>query len=167
MNKTSSIAKGGLYTALSVIMIYMANISPTSKLTFLAIAAAIIPLSILTIELKYSAAVFTATSILSLLLGLRGAAITYVFFFGLYGFIKYYIERLRKLPLELFLKLIFFNISFFSMYFLYRTLFLDIELVKLPIYILVILLQAAFIAYDYIMSMIITYINNRFVKPRN
>jgi hypothetical protein len=164
MNKTSSLAKGGIYTALSIIMIYLANISPTSKITFLAIAAAIIPLSIITTNIKNSTAVFAATSILSLLLGLRGAAITYILFFGLYGFVKYYIERLRKLPLEWLLKLTFFNISFFSMFFIYKILFLDIPVIKLPVYLLVLVLEAAFIAYDYVMSMIITYISNKFVK---
>lgn len=164
MNKTSSLVKGGLYTALSVIMIYFANVSPTSKLTFLAVAAAVIPLSIITINLKYSGIVFAATSILSLLLGLRGTAITYIFFFGLYGFIKYYIERLRKLPLEWVLKFAFFNISFFSMYYLYKTLFLNIFQIKLPIYFVILVLEIAFIAYDYIMSMIITYMGNKLIK---
>lgn len=164
MNKTSSLAKGGMYTALSLIMIYFANILPTSKLTFLAIAASIIPLSILTTDIKNSVAVFAATSILSFLLGLRGAAITYALFFGLYGFVKYFIEKLRKLPLELAMKLIFFNISFFSIYFIYKAMFLDIPVVKLPIYLIIIVLEIAFIAYDYVMSIIITYINNRFVK---
>jgi hypothetical protein len=164
MNKTSSLAKGGMYTALSLIMIYFANILPTSKLTFLAIAASIIPLSILTTDIKNSVAVFAATSILSLLLGLRGAAITYALFFGLYGFVKYFIEKLRKLPLELAIKLIFFNISFFSIYFIYKAMFLDIPVVKLPLYLIIIVLEIAFIAYDYVMSIIITYINNRFVK---
>lgn len=164
MNKTSSLAKGGMYTALSLIMIYFANILPTSKLTFLAIAASIIPLSILTTDIKNSVAVFAATSILSFLLGLRGAAITYVLFFGLYGFVKYFIEKLRKLPLELAIKLIFFNASFFSIYFIYKAMFLDIPVVKLPIYLIIIVLEIAFIAYDYVMSIIITYINNRFVK---
>lgn len=164
MNKTSSIAKGGMYTALSLIMIYLANISPTSKLSFLVIAAAIIPFSILTTNVKNSAAVFGATTILGFLLGLRGAAITYALFFGLYGFAKYYIERLRRLPLEWILKLAFFNISFFSLYFIYKVLFLDIPTIKLSVYLIIVALEAAFITYDYVMSMIITYINNRFIK---
>jgi hypothetical protein len=164
MNKTGSISKGGMYTALSLILIYMANVSPTSKLSFLAVASAVIPLSILSTTIKNSIIVYVATSTLSLLLGLRGAAVTYALFFGLYGFVKYYIERLRKLPLEWILKITFFNACFLLIYFLYKLLVLHMPEVRLPVYLLLIVLQIAFVVYDYAMSLIITYISRRVIK---
>jgi hypothetical protein len=160
MNKTLNIARGGLFTALGVLFIYLSTISPTSKIYILGIASCIIPLSILTTTIKNSFFIYLATSFLSLLLiGLNGNVAAYILFFGLYGFAKYYIEKLRNMIFEILLKLAFFNLSVGILYILYKVLFADLIKINIPILAAVIMLQFVFIAFDYAFTLFISYIN--------
>lgn len=164
MPTVNNLTRGGIYTALTILFVYLSSVSPTSKLSLLALASAIIPLAILTTNVKNAVLVYVASSILCFLLGLRGMAIVYTLFFGIYGLAKYYIERLRKLPLEYILKFIFFNMSFLIIYYFYRLVFTEMVKVNFPLYILVLALEVAFFLYDYALTTIIAYINKRFIK---
>lgn len=165
MNKSSNIAKGGLSLALIVILLYIASIAPSSKLTILTISSAVIPYSILTTNAKNSFIVYVAASILSLLLiGPKMETISYLLFFGLYGFLKYYIERLNKVLYEIILKVLYFNVSLAILYVLYSKLLISGVPETLPIYVILLLAQVAFFAYDYALTIIINYIRKRFIK---
>jgi hypothetical protein len=160
MNKTLNIARGGLFTALGVLFIYLSTISPTSKIYILGVASCIIPLSILTTTIKNGFFIYLATSLLSLLLiGFRGNVAAYILIFGLYGFAKCYIEKLRNIFLEILLKLAFFNITVGAVYLLYKVFFTDVLTVNIPIYAAVIMLQFVFIAFDYTLTLFISYVN--------
>ncbi len=160
MNKTLNIARGGLFTALGVLFIYLSTISPTSKIYILGIASCIIPVSVLTTTIKNSFFVYLATSFLSLLLiGFKGSVAAYILVFGLYGFAKYYIERLRNIVYEIILKLAFFNLTAGAVYLLYKVFFAELIKVNIPIYAAVIMLQFVFIAFDYALTLFISYIN--------
>jgi hypothetical protein len=160
MNKTLNIARGGLFTALGVVFIYLSTISPTSKIYLLGIAACIIPLSIITTNIKNSFFIYLATSLLSILIiGFKGSVAAYVAFFGLYGFVKYYIERLRNIYVELVVKLAFFNIAVGTLYYFYKVFFVGIPKVNMPIYVVVVMLQFVLIAFDYALTLFISYIN--------
>lgn len=162
MNNTVSIARGGLYTALGVLFIYLSTITPTSKLYLLGIASCIIPLSILTIKIRNSFFMYISTSLLSLLLlGIKGGVIAYILFFGLYGFIKYFIERLRNMYLEIFLKLIYFNFSIALVYILYKVFFTELFKVAIPIYALILMFQIIFLIFDYALTLFVAYVHRR------
>ena len=165
MNKSLQIARGGLFIALTVLLIYIAGMSPTSKLTILTAASAIIPYSIMTTGIKNSFIAYIAASILSLILvGPKAEPVSYGVLFGLYGFVKYYIEALNKTVYEIFLKLIYFNLCFFILYSLYTLLFTSVISSSLPIFALIAGAQAAFFIYDYALTIIINYIRRRFIK---
>jgi hypothetical protein len=164
MGKINNLTRGGIYSALSVIILYISSIAPTSKLSLLTIASAIIPFSLLTTNVKTSILVYIATSILSAMLGLRSMAIAYALFFGLYSIVKYYIEKIRKAYLEIILKLTFFNISFLIIYYFGKLILSDVISINLPLYYLIPILEISFIIYDYVLTNIISYINRRFVK---
>jgi hypothetical protein len=165
MNKTLNIARGGLFTALGVLFIYLSTISPTSKIYILGVASCIIPLSILTTTIKNGFFIYLATSLLSLLLvGFKGNVAAYILFFGLYGFAKCYIEKLRNIFLEILLKLVFFNITVGAVYFLYTVFFTDLIKVNIPIYAAVIMLQFVFIAFDYALTLFVSYANRHLHK---
>ncbi|NFF04104.1 hypothetical protein EXN41_01715 [Clostridium botulinum] len=110
--KSSNIAKGGIFTAISFLLIYLSTILPVNKLSLLATASAIIPIAIISTNAKNGFFVYLSTSILcSIVVGIsRISVVFYIIFFGLYGIIKYYIERLNKLYIEIILKFTFFNI---------------------------------------------------------
>jgi hypothetical protein len=131
----------------------------------LGIASAIIPLSIITTKIKNSVFVYVATSLLSLLLiGVKGTVITYILFFGIYGFAKFYIEKLRNMLLEIFLKLLCFNISIGTAYLLFKTFFTELFSVNISIYAALAMLQIVFLIFDYALTVFIAYINRRFIK---
>ncbi|HCW05692.1 MAG TPA: hypothetical protein DGK91_14950 [Clostridium sp.] len=165
MNKSSNIARGGLSVALIVLLVYMASIAPTSKLSILAVSSAIIPYSILTSKGKNSFVVYVTASILSLvLIGPKVETVGYALFFGLYGFLKYYIERINKALYEIILKLLYFNVILFILYSLYTKLFTSAISEVLPIYAVLLLAQIAFFVFDYALTVIISYMRKRFIK---
>ena len=161
MSKSLNIAKGGLYTALTIIFLYISSIVPTSRLFFMALAAAMIPISIISTNIKNSVVVYAAASLLSLLLALRGIAFMYIVFFGLYGFVKYYVERLRTVVLEFVLKFLFFNGCLYLIYLIYKVFTFGLPTVNTPIYYIIAGLQVVFIIYDYAMTILIFSINKR------
>lgn len=161
MSKALNIAKGGLFTALTIIFLYISSIVPTSRLVFIALAASMIPISIIATDIKNSVVVYVAASLLSLLLGLRGIAFLYIVFFGLYGFVKYYVERLRKTILEFALKFLFFNVCVYLIYLIYKVFTFGIPKVNIPLYYAIAALQVAFIVYDYAMTVLISSMNKR------
>ena len=168
MNKSLSMAKGGIITALGVILIYLSSIVPTSKLYLLSIASALIPFSIITLNIKSALLIYAATSILSLLLrGITGTVIIYIVFLGLYGFVKYYVERLRKTFIEIILKLFYFNLSILLIFTIYKFVLFSTPTIKLPLYAVLIIMQLIFIIYDYALTAFIAYINKNFIKKLN
>lgn len=135
---------------------------PTNKLALISSASFIIPISILNIGVKMTSVVYLAVSILSLILiPSKGVATVYILFFGLYGFIKLYIEKLKKLPIELFLKLLFFNMVLFLCSFLYTQFFagmINIEPYTNYLIPVIIVAQVAFMAYDYLVTILIQWV---------
>jgi hypothetical protein len=129
------------------------------------VASAIIPYSIMTTGIRNSFIAYIAASILSfILVGPKAEPAAYGVLFGLYGFVKYYIEALNKIVFEIILKLVYFNICFFVLYKLYTAIFTSTLSTELPIYALIGGAQIAFFIYDYALTIIINYIRRRFIK---
>ena len=164
-NKTLFMAKGAVITAASVILIYLSTIIPGNKLFLLSIASCLIPVAVVTTSLKNSFIIYLSTLILAFLMsGLTTAVIAYALFFGVYGIIKYYIEKIRKLPIEILLKLLYFNICLFVFYNILK-LFTSTSLnFKLSIYIFIIGAELIFVFYDYFLTVMILFINKRLIK---
>lgn len=162
-NKSLGISRGGLFTALSVIFLYLSSILITNRLGFMILTSIVLVASIISIKFKYSFLVYISTSIICFIIGLRGVTFAYLILFGLYPFVKYKIESLRKTILEFFLKFIFINVTFFLSYYLYSYLFLDLNsLIKFPMFIFIIGIEICFLIYDYILTLISQYIIKRF-----
>ncbi|ABS32367.1 hypothetical protein [Clostridium botulinum] len=164
--KSSNIAKGGVFTAISFLLIYLSTILPVNKLSLLATASAIIPIAIISTNAKNGFLVYLSTSILcSIVVGIsRISVIFYIVFFGLYGIIKYYIERLNKLYIEIILKFAFFNICLIVLLYIYKLFFQGITIINKYIYMYFIVAQIAFIVFDYVLTLFIFYINKHFIK---
>ena len=93
--KAKQIAESGILIALTIVVLYAASILPVSRLTVLTIASCFIPIAIIRTSLKNTLLIYIASSILSLFLIPINTALSYVLFFGIYGIIKYYIEKVR------------------------------------------------------------------------
>ena len=159
-----NIAKGGLFTAAGFIFLYLSSFMPTNKLAFLILSSVVIPITLLTCDLKTSILVYGATSLLSLLIPNKIICIVYIFLFGIYGIVKYYAEKLDNRVIEFIVKYAFFNISLGICYFIYSSLFMELTNSKLPIYILIAGAEVIFGVYDFILTGFISYFMNKFSK---
>lgn len=163
--KSNHIAKGGIFAALSLILLYLASVIPTNRLSILGIASCIIPLSIMVTGIKNTIVVYGAVSLLSLfIIPSKLIGIAYILIFGSYGFVKYFVEKLRNIPLEIVLKLLYFNITSAIIVFIYKMLFLKIPNINISIYLLFIIVEVAFIVYDYALTAFISYANKSLLK---
>lgn len=163
--KANDIAKGGLLTALGVVLIYLSNILPGSKLFVLAVASSLVPIAVLKLKMRGSLLMYISTSMLSLIIiGPKDVVITYIAFFGIYGLIKFFIERLNNLPLEIILKLIFYNLAALILFLVYKAFFLNGLNLKMPIYIIILFSEIIFLMYDYALTLFISYFNKHLSK---
>jgi len=166
--KSSHIAKGGIFAALSLILLYLSSILPTNRLSILVLASCIIPLSIMVTGVKNTIVVYGAVSLLSLfLIPSKLISITYILIFGSYGFAKYYIEKIRNIPLEIILKLLYFNVSSAIIVVAYKLLLLKVPSINMNIYLLIFVVEIAFVAYDYALTTFISYANKNLLKKLN
>lgn len=108
---------------------------------------------------------YIASSLLAVILIPEKAGIfPYIIFFGIYGLIKYYIERLDKIILEYFLKLVYFNISLAAVALLIKQFFLDYIKLDFPWWAVIIIFEVAFIIYDYVYTLFIRYYKDKLRK---
>lgn len=163
--KAYEIAKGGLLTALSVVLIFFSSILPAGKLFVLAVASCIAPMAVLNLKIKGCLIEYLASSVLSLIIiGPRDVVIAYITFFGIYGLIKFLIERMNKLPVEIILKLAYYNLAVLIIFLVYKTLFLNGLNFKMPLYVILLLSEFAFLIYDYALTLFISYFNRHLNK---
>jgi len=163
---TKKIALNGILGALAVISLLLATIMPTNRLSFYALSSFFISVAIVESGIKAGWLFYAATSLLSLIivpekLGL----IPYVLFFGIYGIVKYYIEKLNKLIIEYVLKFIYFSICLGIAILTVSQLFNTGLIAKMPWWLLVIALESIFFVYDFVYTLFINYYREK-LKPR-
>lgn len=158
--KSKYIAENGITVALTLIVLYAASILPISTLSILTVASCLIPISIIRTSIRNTILVYIASSLASFFLIPTNIALYYTLFFGVYGIVKYFAEKLRNIPLELILKLIGFNILLTIIYFVTVN-FLGLPSIQYPLYLIWIISQAVFLIYDYALTLIISFYLNR------
>ena len=177
--KAKDIALGGILVALTTMVLYSTSILPISTLVILTIASSLIPVCIIRSNIKTSIFVYISSSLIAFFLVKINIAFLYFIFFGVYGIIKYFIERIRKEKIEIVLKLIVFNTAFIIGFIIMQNIlginlilglevlisrFFDISSKTIASIILWIVAQPIFLIYDYAMTMIITFYMERIHK---
>ena len=160
--KSNNIAHSGILIALTLAVLYSASVVPISTLSILTVASCLIPISIIRTSLKHSILIYLSSSILSFFLVPINIWILYSLFFGIYGIIKFFIEKLDNLIYEIILKFLTFNILLYIIYIIFK-LFIGFK-VKLSLWIIILIAQIAFLIYDYALTLIITYFLNKINK---
>jgi hypothetical protein len=157
---SKNIAYSGLLLALNIVLLILSFVIPTNTLFFMGLASLPISIVIIEQEIKNGIIFYIASIILSFLfMPDKLNWLFYTFTFGLYGIIKYFIERDRKLIIEYILKLGIFNIIMGIGYFFVK------ELIYVPINIITILAsQLIFIVYDYAYGRFVDYYYNEIRK---
>ena len=168
--KAHDLTLGGILTALTAIVLYLTIVIPTNTLALLTLASVMVPIALMRTNLKTAWVVYIASTLVAFLLIPSNTALMYCLFFGCYGIVKYFIERKNHLPIEVLLKLIFFNIIFFIGFYLFKNLlglnilnnmqavishfsFASIE--KGPFVLLWFSGQIIFLIYDYALTLLI------------
>lgn len=158
------IALGGVLLALSLVCLYAASFVPGLEITFYSIASVFVPIMMIESKGKGGWLLYVACSLMSLLiLPNKVAAIPYIFFFGIYGIIKFYIEKIKNPIVQLILKFsIFTGIILVAYNFFYSLFFGVITLKDAPPVILLAMGEVFFLFYDFILTGIINYYYRRF-----
>lgn len=160
--KSNNIAQSGILIALTIAVLYSTSLIPISTLSILTIASCLIPISIIRTSIKNTILVYLSCSILSFFLVAINISILYTFFFGVYGILKFFIEKMHNIVYEIILKLITFNVLLFVIYIIFN-LFIGFN-PKISLWLISLIAQAIFLVYDYALTLIISYFLNKINK---
>ena len=158
-SRARAVATTGIFLALSMVTLFFATFIPGIELTLYAISSFYVAFIMVEVGVRGGWLFYVASVLLSaMIVPNKAGLIPYAMFFGLYGIAKYYIERISKLPIEIPLKLLFFNVSFGIGLIFFQELFLGaISVPDLALPILIIGAQIFFLLYDYIFTLVICF----------
>ena len=165
--KNRTIALGGVLLALSAASLFLASFVPGIELSLYAFSSFFTAAMIVEAGAKGGWTFYFASALLAFfLIPNKGAALMYAVFFGLYALVKFYIERIRKVPLEILLKLLFFSGAVFVLLYFFKELFLGAVAFpdKYPLWILFAAAALVFLLYDYVFTLIIEFYRRRIRK---
>lgn len=162
---SKKIAYTGILLSLNIILLLLSNIIPINTVFFMGLASFLISIVIMEYGFKLGILFYIASSVLSfLVLPNKAQWVIYVFTFGIYGLIKYLVEKDRPFYIDLLFKLVYANLIILSLYFMLK------GIIYIPINIFTILVfQFAFLIYDYVYTLFIDYYEQRIrkiIKPR-
>ena len=96
------ITLAAILTALSLVVLWAAVLVPWGRIGLIAVAGLMPAAAVISAGPMAGGLCWAGTSLLALiLLPSKDCGLLYLFFFGLYPLIKYFAERLRRLPLAL------------------------------------------------------------------
>ena len=159
--KTKKIATGGILLALSLVTLLGATFVPGIELTLYALSTVYVAVMIIEFSPRAGWLFYSASVIVSLILVPNKAGIIpYAIFFGIYAMIKYYIESIKKIHqwLEIIFKLIICNTLLGLGFVSFGEIFTGaIQVPDLAFPIIIIGSQVFFLAYDYILTLVIGF----------
>ena len=160
---TTKLAVSALCLALTVAALVGASLIPGTEMTFYAIAGLFSGVVIMENGLKGGALVYVGALILSfILVPNKFAILPYGLFFGLYGFVKYYTEKISAAWAQIVVKVVFFGVISAASLKFFKGLFLgNIELPDMPMAIIIIGGVIMFLLYDYIFTLAVNIYRKR------
>ena len=166
-NKTFKVALGGICLALTLVFMFLGSVMPGIELTLFALSSVFTAIMIIESGvgggiLMYAAAVLLGIGIIPNKL----AIIPYAFFFGCYGILKFYIEKIHSSAAQIAVKAVLFaGLLCIGLLGFKKLLLGSIHLPDYPVYIMIIAGVVMLLLYDFIFTMIINIYIKR-VKNR-
>jgi hypothetical protein len=150
MNKqTRNITMTALFTALSVVFLYVAAVLPTGQLGFVAVSSLFAVAAVLESGLGAGLFVFVGSAVLGyLIVPNKTAVLLYGLFFGYYPVIKSLIERIRKRIPEWILKLVVFNAALTVIWFGLSAILFNSSILGASTYVIYLIGNVAFVLFD-------------------
>ncbi len=123
--KTKTLTFTALLVALTVVLLYIASVLPTSRIGVTTIAGLLVASAVIEYGVGAGLSCFAVSAVLAaIIIPLKSVVLLYVLFFGCYPIIKSLIERMKNRAAEWALKLLVFNAALTVLYFLWRSGFL-------------------------------------------
>ena len=162
-NKTFRISLGGICLALAVILMFGATFVPGVELTLFALSSLLTIVMIIETGVGGGLLVYAGACILGfLLIPGKVAIVPYVFFFGYYGIVKFYIEKIKSGVVQISLKLFFFAALMCLGILLFKSILAEgIHLPDYPTAVLIVGGTIFLLLYDYILTFIINFYQRR------
>ena len=147
------VAFGGIFVALSLLLLIIASVFPFCRLVFVFCASAIVGLSVINYDIKFSFVQYLACAVLAVLfVPNKSIAMLYALVVGNYPIVKMYLDRIKYKLLCYILKLVIFNLYMVLSYSVATTVLkIDFDIVY-PLGLLWVAMLIAFYVYDYIYS---------------
>lgn len=157
--KTQAIALGGICLALTVVFIFAGSIVPGIELTMFAISSLFVAVMIMESGVRAGVILYAAALLLGfILVPNKLAMIPYAFFFGYYGILKFFIEKLKNAVLQVVVKAAFFAVVMCVGLLAFKELLLGaISLPDYPTAILIVAGILMLLVYDYIYTLLINF----------
>lgn len=161
--ETRQIAFRALLVALSLVLLHIAVLLPSGRLGMTAIAGLVPVAAVVSYGLPSGVQCYICTAIMAfILIPDKGLTTLYCLFLGLYPIVKGGVERLRRLPLEIFLKLLFFNgILTLLLFFMKQILYAAVPLESTPQWLVYLGGNGIFLVYDFGISQVIAVCGKR------
>ncbi|HHW30102.1 MAG TPA: hypothetical protein GXX20_00260 [Clostridiaceae bacterium] len=162
-----AITLGGILAAITVILLYVESITPTVKLSLYVLSSFFSAVMIIEGGLRSGWIFYLVTSILAfIIVPDKIGLIPYFLFFGTYGILKSYIERIGKIVSEYVLKVLFFNICLALAFIIIRIFFIAQLNDSISLWFIIIVMEVVFIIYDYVYTLFIQYYVEKLKKVR-
>lgn len=161
--KPSKIALGGICLALTVIFMFGGSIIPGIELTLFALSSLFTAVMVIETGVRSGVLLYAAAVILGLVIvPNKLAVIPYAFFFGYYGILKLYIEKLSGRYVQLAVKAVFFALILSVGLIGFKELLLgSINLPDYPVAILIVGGIVMMLVYDFIYTLLIGFYMRR------
>ncbi len=158
-NKISTITLGGICLALTVLFMFAGSIVPGIELTLFAVSSLFTAVMIMEAGVKGGVLLYAAAVILGfVIVPNKLALIPYAYFFGYYGILKFFIEKLRNGILQIVIKTAFFAALLCIGLLGFKELLLGaVALPDYPVVILIIAGILIMLVYDYIYTLLINF----------
>ncbi|MDO4486240.1 MAG: hypothetical protein Q4C46_06550 [Bacillota bacterium] len=162
--KTFKLSLGGICLALTIIFMSAGSFVPGIELTLFALSSIFTAVMILETGVGGGIILYAAAALLGfIIIPNKLALIPYVFLFGYYGILKYFIEKIPNAIVQVAVKAVFFAALLCLGLLGFRELLLgSIKLPDYPAAVLIIGGILMMLLYDYIFTMIINFYIRRF-----
>lgn len=165
---TKKITLSSIMTALTLVCLFGSAYIPTGKIALLALTSMCMLVTVTECGVRYGWIQYVATSLLALLLiPAKGQVFLFVGIIGYYPILKLHIESIKNLKLEWLVKIMYFSAMLIIEYFILKYFLLNylslgpiIDLVLAHTVITVLVLEIAFVCYDYFLSFFARYYTN-------
>lgn len=158
LNHTRKLTLTGILSAMVVLALILESIAPTGRLGFYVLAAFMLSVILLECGIRFAWAGYVVTSVAGFIaVPEKLNVIPYIAFFGIYTVLKYHIESLRIVWLEILLKLAVFNLFLWPAWGLAKTFLPEALTTGWDVPVAGAVLQLLFLFYDYLFTLWIRY----------